>query len=99
MNKLKKKLEEKIDKELNEYAKWVSNLNHKVIIKELYKNGMMGELALICERIEDEEVIKKMLKKERILDELYFHWLNTDKSLVQEEYDSFVHTIENEIFS
>jgi len=99
MEDLREKLQEKVDLEINNYSAWLLTRKPKEIKNELYKAGIMDEMSnLLLSRIDSEEVIAELIKKENLLEYLYWKWLNTDTTGIDEDLNCFASEIEEEIY-
>lgn len=99
MEDLREVLQKKVDGEMRKYSEWLLTRKPKEIRNELYKAGTMEELSnLVLGRIDNEEVIAELIKKENLLEDLYWKWLNTDTSGIDDDLNYFASEIEEEIY-
>jgi ATP-dependent Lon protease len=99
MENLREQLQKKVDSEMKKYSEWLLTRKPKEIRNELYKAGAMEELSnLVLSRIDDEEVIAELIKKENLLEGLYWKWLNTDTTGIDDDLNYFASEIEEEIY-
>jgi hypothetical protein len=99
MEDLREMLQNKVDEEMKKYSEWLLTRKPKEIRNELYKAGAMEELSnLVLSRIEDEEVMAELIKKENLLEGLYWKWLNTDTTGIDNDLNYFASEIEEEIY-
>jgi hypothetical protein len=99
MEDLREVLQKKVDGEMRKYSEWLLTRKPKEIRNELYKAGTMEELSnLVLGRIDNEVVIAELIKKENLLEDLYWKWLNTDTSGIDDDLNYFASEIEEEIY-
>lgn len=91
-NELIKELANKVDKELNAYKKSLLQMSAEKIMAHSYETVVKEEFCDILKydmKIVNNEIIKKWLDIDGLLDYIYFGWLKIEDAIC-DEYRNFI---------
>ena len=98
INKLKEKLDIKIQQEYDKFIEKLMELSPKEIIERSYEKIFKEEIISMIQGKELSKIIA-LLKVDYPLDALYQEWLKTDLSYVQmvdETFDKYINKLEKQ---